>query len=45
MNDFNLSADELLTRILNVDLNHNNDFAGSIREAQRLMENYWSTER
>ncbi|KAF8306077.1 hypothetical protein DL93DRAFT_2172249 [Clavulina sp. PMI_390] len=44
-NDFNMTADDLLNRIISVNLNHNNDFAGSIRESQRLMELYWSTER
>lgn len=40
-----MTADQLLNHIMNVSLAHNNDFAGSIREAQRLMEKNWSTER
>jgi hypothetical protein len=40
-----MSADQLLNHIMNVSLAHNNDFAGSVREAQRLMEKNWSTER
>lgn len=40
-----MTADQLLNHIMNVSLAHNNDFAGSIREAQRLMQKNWSTER
>src|ERR1700733_15202614 len=35
-NDFDMSADQLLDHIMNVSLDHHNDFAGSIREAQSL---------
>ena len=44
-NDFTSTADTLLDSILKVSLAHDNDFAGSIRETQRIMEKNWSTER
>ena len=43
-NEFDISTDQLLDHIMNVSLDHHNDFAGSIREAQSLMEKNWSTE-
>ena len=44
-NDLSMSADQLLYHILNVSLKPGNNAKRSIREAQRLMEKNWSTER
>jgi hypothetical protein len=45
VNDFHSTPDQLLQELLNHEASGGTDFSTALKQAQLLMERYWSTER